>query len=87
MKNITLRDIIKEDDKLRLFNLIKNNKYDKNTWEFLIVDERSQYVGMIDYLTNYRYQIITMRQNNHFFLVYKIYIKDGAFLTVDISFE
>jgi hypothetical protein len=77
MKNITLRDIIKEDDKLRLFNLIKNNKYDKNTWEFLIVDERSPYVGMIDYLTNYRYQIITMRQNNHFFLVYKIYIKEG----------
>ena len=73
----TLRDIVSEDSKLRFFNLIKNNKYDKNTWEFQIIDKRSPYSGMIDYLTNYRYQITTMRQNNHFFIVYKLYITEG----------
>ena len=62
----TLRDIVSEDSKLRFFNLIKNNKYDKNTWEFQIIDKRSPYSGITDYLTNYRYQITTMRQNNHF---------------------
>lgn len=73
----SLRDIVAEDSKLRFFNLIKNNKYDKNTWEFQIVDKRSPCAGMTDYLTNYRYQITTMRYNNHFFLVYKIYILEG----------
>ena len=73
----TLRDIVSEDSKLRFFNLIKNNKYDKNTWEFQIIDKRSPYSGMTDYLTKYRYQITTMRQNNHFFIVYKIYIMEG----------
>lgn len=77
MAQKTLRNIVEEDDKLRLFSLIKHNKYDKNTWEFIITDKRSPYVGVVDYLTNYRYQIITMRYNNHFFLVYKLYIKDG----------
>ncbi len=76
MAQKTLRNIVEEDDKLRLFSLIKHNKYDKNTWEFIITDKRSPYVGMVDYLTNYRYQIITMRYNTHFFLVYKLYIKD-----------
>ena len=73
----TLRDIVSEDNKLRFFNLIKHKKYDKNTWEFQIIDERSPYSGITDYLTNYRYQITTLRQNNHFFLVYKIYITEG----------
>ena len=77
MAQKTLRDIVKEDDKLRLFNLIKHNKYEKNTWEFQIIDERSPYAGITDYLTKYRYQITTMRHNNHFFLVYKIYIEEG----------
>ena len=77
MAQKTLRNIVEEDDKLRLFNLIKHNKYDKNTWEFQIIDERSPYSGIIDYLHNYRYQITTMRHNNHFFLVYKIYITEG----------
>ena len=78
MAQKTLKDIVKEDNKLRFFNLIKNNKYDKNTWEFHIIDERSPYSGMVDYITNYRYQITTMRYNNHFFLVYKIYITEGV---------
>lgn len=77
MTQKTLKDIIKDDDKLRLFNLIKHKKYDKNTWEFFITDERSPYNGMIGYLTDYRYQITTMRYDNHFFLIYKIYIKNG----------
>ena len=77
MAQKTLKDIVKEDNKLRFFNLIKNNKYDKNTWEFHIIDERSPYSGMVDYITNYRYQITTMRYNNHFFLVYKIFITEG----------
>ena len=73
----TLRDIIKEDDKLRLFSLNKHNKYDRNTWEFIITDERSPYNGTLGYLTEYHYQITTMRIDNHFFLVYKIYMKSG----------
>ena len=77
MTQKTLKDIIKDDDKLRIFNLIKHKKYDKNTWEFFITDERSPYNGMIGYLTDYRYQITTMRYDNHFFLIYKIYIKNG----------
>lgn len=77
MTQKTLRDIVKEDNKLRLFNLIKHNKYDKNTWEFIIRDERSPYDGLIGYLTDYRYQITTVRHNNHFFLVYKVYIEEG----------
>jgi hypothetical protein len=76
MAQKTLRDIVKADDKLRLFNLIKNNKYEKSTWEFNILDRRSPYDGMLDYLTNYHYQITTMRDNNHFFLVYKIYLNN-----------
>lgn len=77
MTQKTLRDIVKEDNKLRFFNLIKHNKYDKNTWEFIIRDDRSPYDGMVGYLTDYRYQMITLRYNNHFFLVYKIYIEEG----------
>lgn len=77
MSQKTLRDIIKEDDKLRFFNLIKHKKYDKETWEFVIIDERSPYSGVVGYLKDYRYQMTTMRYNNHFFLVYKIYIENG----------
>ena len=73
----TLRDIIKEDEKLRTFNLIKKDKYDKSTWEFIITDERSPYSGVVDLMREYRYQTITMRHNDHFFLVYKIYMKEG----------
>ena len=77
MAQKTLRDIVKEDDKLRLFNLIKHKKYDKSTWEFVITDERSPYAGVIENISDYRYQITTMRHNNHFFLVYKIYMTEG----------
>lgn len=77
MAQRTLRDIIEGDNKLRFFNLIKHNKYDKNTWEFQIIDERSPYSGSIEYLTEHRYQLSTMRYNNHFFLVYKIYMDEG----------
>lgn len=77
MAQKTLRDIIQADDKYRFFNLIKHNKYDKGTWQFCVLDRRSPYDGMIDYLSNYHYQIVTMRDNNHFFLVYKIYMNDG----------
>ena len=77
MAQKTLRDIIKEDNKLRFFKLNKHNKYDRNTWEFVVTDERSPYNGTLDYLTKYQYQMTTMRINNHFFLVYKIYMKNG----------
>lgn len=77
MAQKTLRDIVKADDKLRSFNLIKHNKYDKNTWEFQITDDRSPFGGIDGYLTDYRYQITTIRNNNHFFLAYKMYIIDG----------
>lgn len=77
MTQKTIRDIVKEDDKLRFFNLIKHNKYDKTTWEFQIIDERSPYSGIVDYISRYRYQITTMRYNNHFFLVYKIHMTEG----------
>ena len=77
MSQKTLRDIVAEDSKLRLFNLSKYDKYNKTTWEFSITDTRSPYCGFIGYLTDYRYQITTMRHNNHFFLVYKIYIEEG----------
>ncbi len=77
MTQRTLRDIIEGDNKLRFFNLIKHNKYDKNTWEFQIIDERSPYSGAIEYLTEHHYQLSTMRYNNHFFLVYKIYMDEG----------
>lgn len=78
MSQKTLREIVEKDDKLRFFNLIKNNKYDKNTWEFEIVDERSPYAGMSGYITDYRYQMVTLRYNSHFFLMYKIYIEEGG---------
>ncbi len=77
MAQKTLKDIVKEDNKLRKFNLIKHNKYDKNTWEFYITDERSPYSGCVEYLSEHRYQMTTMRHNNHFFLIYKIYMEDG----------
>ena len=77
MAQKTLRDIVEEDDKLRLFNIIKHYKYDKKSWEFQVIDERSPYSGVVDNLCNYRYQITTMRYNNHFFLVYKVYIEEG----------
>lgn len=77
MTSKTLRDLVLEDDKLRLFNLTKYNKYDKNTWEFEIIDERSPYAGVVGYLTDYRYQMTTLRHNSHFFLIYKVYIADG----------
>lgn len=77
MAQKTLLDIVKEDNKLRKFNLIKHNKYDKNTWEFYITDERSPYSGCVENLSKHRYQMTTMRHNNHFFLTYKIYMEDG----------
>jgi hypothetical protein len=77
MSKKTLRNIIDEDNKLRKFNLIKHNKYDKSTWEFIITDERSPYGGVIERLSEYRYQITTMRHDNHFFLTYKIYLEEG----------
>ena len=77
MAQKTLKDIVEEDEKLRKFNLIKHNRYDKSTWEFVITDERSPYGGVVEYLSDHRCQITTMRNNNHFFLVYKIYMQDG----------
>ena len=77
MAQKTLKDIVEEDDKLRKFNLIKHNRYDKSTWEFVITDERSPYGGVVEYLSDHRCQITTMRNNNHFFLVYKVYMQDG----------
>lgn len=74
----TLKDIIEESDKLKKFNLIKYNKYDKNTWVFQIIDEKSPYGGYENYLTDYHYQITTMRYDDHFFLTYKLYIEEGA---------
>ena len=47
MAQKTLRDIVEEDDKLRFFNLIKHNKYDKTTWvsnETLISAERLNHI-------------------------------------------
>ena len=72
MAQKTLRNIVEEDNKLRFFNLIKHNKYDKNTWEFIVEDKRSPYDGLIGYLTDYRYQMTTIRYNNHFFLAFLI---------------
>lgn len=77
MSKKTIKDIIKEDNRFKKFNLIKHNKYDKSTWEFQIVDETSQYGGMVGRLMDYRYQITTMRYDNHFFMAYKINLKDG----------
>lgn len=77
MEKKALRDIIKEDNRLKEFDLIKHNKYDRNTWEFFIKDEKSPYSGIMDYLTKYYYQMTTMRYDNHFFLAYKLYIRDG----------
>jgi hypothetical protein len=77
MDKKTLRNIIEEDSKLRKFNLIKQNKYDKNTWKFQIIDERSPYGGIEEYLKDYRYQITTIRHDNHFFIAYKVYIEEG----------
>ena len=77
MKQKSLRTIIKESDKLREFNLIKKNKYDKNTWEFEVTDERSPYGGVTGLLLNHYYQINTMRFDDHFFIVYKICILEG----------
>ena len=77
MAQKTLRNIIEEDNKLRKFNLIKQNKYDKNTWKFQIIDERSPYGGIEEYLKDYRYQITTIRHDNHFFIAYKVYIEEG----------
>ena len=77
MTTNTLRDIVTKDSKLRLFKLIKHDKYNKNTWEFCIEDKRSPYGGYAGYLTDHKYQINTMRYNNHFFIVYKIYIQEG----------
>ena len=77
MAQKTLKDIIEEDDKLRKFNLIKRHKYDKSTWEFEITDKRSPYGGVVEYLSDHYCQITTMRHNNHFFLVYKVYMQEG----------
>jgi hypothetical protein len=77
MAQRTLKNIVEADDKLRKFNLIKHNKYDKNTWEFQITDERSDYGGTTGYLLEHRYQMTTLRYDNHFFLAYKLYLLDG----------
>lgn len=77
MTQRTLKNIVDADDKLRKFNLIKHNKYDKNTWEFQITDERSDYGGTTGYLLDHRYQMTTLRYDNHFFLAYKLYLLEG----------
>ena len=87
MAQRTLRDIVEADDKLRKFNLIKHNRYDKNTWQFELIDSRSPYGGETGYLLDYRYQTTTIRHDNHFFLAYKVYILEGeeAEYLVDIK--
>lgn len=77
MKQKTLKDIVEEDDKLRKFNIIKKDKYDKRTWEFQIVDERSPYGGTTGLMLDHWYQITTIRHDNHFFMVYKMCVLDG----------
>ena len=77
MKQKTLRDIVEEHNKFRKFNIIKPKKYDRRTWEFQIVDERSPYGGTVGKLEEYRHQITTIRHDDHFFTVYKMTMLDG----------
>ena len=52
---------------------------DKTTWTFKVNDTTSTLSGTYGKLSDYRYKIVTIRKDDHFFVVYKIYTDDGGF--------
>ena len=79
----TIKDIVEECNDLYLIKINKQNKRDKNTWTFTIIDKTSNLCGLSDKLSNYTYQIVTLRRGNHFFLAYKIYFDNKFEYFVD----
>ena len=49
---------------------------DKTTWTFKVNDTTSTLSGTYGKLSDYRYKIVTIRKDDHFFVVYKIYTDD-----------
>lgn len=79
----TIKDIINENEDLHFIQINKINKRDKKTWSFTITDSTSEYSGLHDKLSNYKFQIVTLRRGNHYFLSYKIYFDNKFEYFVD----
>lgn len=79
----TIKDIINESEDLHFIKIYKPNKRDRSTWTFTVIDSTSDIAGISDYLSNYKFQIVTLRRGNHYFLSYKIYFDDKFEYFVD----
>lgn len=72
----SIKDIVNDNEDLHFIKINKPNKRDKNTWTFNVIDDTSELSGLYDYLSNYKFQVVTLRRGNHYFLSYKIFFDD-----------
>lgn len=73
----TLRDVIGRSGDLFIFQINKNNDFDRTTWDFKVTDKNSELFGMSDKLCSRDYRIVTLRRGDHFFIAYKMQIPSG----------
>lgn len=74
----TIKDIINEYDELHFATITKPDKFDKSSWIIEVNDNTSKLCGINEPISNYQFQIVTLRRNNHFFISYKIFF-DNTF--------
>lgn len=79
----TLKDIIINNDDLYLISVNKKDRLDRCTWTFEVLDSNSRLAGVVDHFSNYKYQTVWLRRNNHFFMAYKFNFDDGFEYFVD----
>lgn len=80
----SLKEVISKYNNIHFFSLEKPNKIDRKTWKFTITDKTSEYAGLSGCMSEYNYQIVTLRRDNYFFLAYKMYIDDIPEYYVDV---
>lgn len=79
----TIKDIVIENADLHLIKITKPNKTDRSGWTFKVIDQTSDLYGVSDLLSNYNYQIVTLRRGTHYFLAYKIFFANKFEYFVD----
>lgn len=74
----SIKSIIQESPDLHFITINKPSR-DRSTWTFEVNDDTSVLNGVSDSLCNYKYRIVTLQRDTHFFISYKILFDDGSF--------
>lgn len=78
MCEISINSIIKNSSDLHFITINKPSK-NRNTWTFEVNDNTSRLNGVSGNLCEYKYRIVTLQRDTHFFVSYKIFFEDDTF--------